>query len=779
MLVNGDEEVIEPSSKGLPLANAFECLLENASDAIYILDMRGNFVAVNRKAEELTGFKREDFIGKPFKKIIPLKSFLKALKGFQDVIKGKSIRLELELKTAFKKTIPVELTSAPLVINGKIVGTHGIFREITEQKQMEKGLKETNKKLEMLLKTAMEGITIIDSEENFTFVNKAFADMLGFREDELLGMNLRRLVDEESFKKVRHQTAVRRKGKTSRYELVLYRKDGEPRIFQVSASPLWNDDGSFAGSLGICMDVTERRKIEEKLIEWEDRLRQLIEYAPDAIYSNDLNGNLIDVNKQAEELTGFKKEELIGKNMLEVGLLPEKYLPKAIEALEKNKRGQRSGPDEFELRRKDGNTVRVEISTFPVKSGGKVEVLGIARDITERTEMEEKLRESEERLRNLYESVPDALAVYVGREGHLLDYNTVFKKRAGYTDEELKEKTFLDFVHPDDHALVLEKYRTKYSEEELPLIYEVRFVNKKRETIPIEISVGTYKKKGRVIGIEVIHRDITERKSMEKKLQEYAEHLEEMVQERTKELKEAHERLVKSERLAAIGQVASMISHDLRNPLTGIAGATYYLKTKLGPKMDEKTREMLEIIEKDIEHSNKIINDLLEYSREIKLELTEAEPKSIMKEALSLVEIPKNLQLLDATESQPKIRVDVEKLKRVFVNIIRNAIEAMPEGGKLTITSNEKDDNLKIAFSDTGVGMSKDTLERLWTPFFTTKAKGMGLGLAICKNITEAHGGSVSVESRVGVGTTVTVTLPIEPELKGGEKVWVTPQESL
>jgi signal transduction histidine kinase len=285
----------------------------------------------------------------------------------------------------------------------------------------------------------------------------------------------------------------------------------------------------------------------------------------------------------------------------------------------------------------------------------------------------------------------------------------------------------------------------------------------------------------KLVGILVIARDITERKQMERKLEEYSQRLEELVEKRTRQLKDAQERLIKSERLATIGQVASMVGHDLRNPLTSITGATYYLKKKFSSAADKTSREMLELIDKNIEYSNKIISDLLEYSSEIKLELKETTPKSLMKEALSLAIVPTNVQMLDATQGEPKIKVDVEKMKRVFVNIIKNAIDAMPEGGTLSITSKEKEGSLKIAFSDTGMGMQKDVLEKIWTPFFTTKAKGMGLGLSICKRTVEAHEGNISVESTIGKGTTFIVTLPLAPRIKekqGGEKIWVKEPES-
>jgi signal transduction histidine kinase len=238
---------------------------------------------------------------------------------------------------------------------------------------------------------------------------------------------------------------------------------------------------------------------------------------------------------------------------------------------------------------------------------------------------------------------------------------------------------------------------------------------------------------------------------------------------------------VKSERLAAIGQVAAMVGHDLRNPLTGISGAAYYLKMKLGANAEKKMLEMLEIIEKDIQYSNKIITDLMDYSREIKLELTETTPKSIIAESIFLAQVPEKVQLADSTQNEPRIKIDIDKMKRVFANFIKNAVEAMPQGGKLAISSRVSGNDVEFTFIDTGVGIAKEVSEKIWTPFFTTKAKGMGLGLALCKRIVEAHQGKISVDSIVGEGTTFTITIPLEPKprVEGGEKVWVNVPESL
>jgi signal transduction histidine kinase len=262
-------------------------------------------------------------------------------------------------------------------------------------------------------------------------------------------------------------------------------------------------------------------------------------------------------------------------------------------------------------------------------------------------------------------------------------------------------------------------------------------------------------------------------------ISEYANELEVKVRERTKELVEAQAKLIKNERLAAIGQLAGMVGHDLRNPLTGIGGAAYYLRANSSPKLGKKSGQMLAIIEENVQRSNKIISDLLEYSREIKLEFSKTNPKLVLKGALSLVKIPRNVQVKDLTRDTPGIRVDVEKMTRVFINIIKNAFDAMAKGGTLTIRSKKSNDNVEFSFTDTGQGMTKCVLDKLWSPLFTTKAKGMGFGLPICKRMVEAHKGKISVKSAIAKGSKFTITLPITPEADAGEQVWVNNQENL
>ncbi|MCW3992768.1 MAG: ATP-binding protein [Candidatus Bathyarchaeota archaeon] len=269
--------------------------------------------------------------------------------------------------------------------------------------------------------------------------------------------------------------------------------------------------------------------------------------------------------------------------------------------------------------------------------------------------------------------------------------------------------------------------------------------------------------RGRLSSKIIVLRDITYLKITEEKLRRYSEHLEELVEERTERLRDA-------ERLAAIGELAGMVGHDLRNPLTGIAGAVYYLKTTYRHRMDDKMKEMLRVIEDNVDYSSKIISDLLDYSRKIQLKLSGSNPKQLVEEALASVKVPENIRIVDLTEDQPRLEVDRLNMRRVLTNIIKNAVDSMPRGGELEITSRRGHDDLELVFKDTGKGIPGDILEKIWLHLFTTKAQGMGFGLAICKRMVEAHGGSISLESEVGEGTTVAVRLPIkgEPDAPSG-----------
>ena len=480
-----------------------------------------------------------------------------------------------------------------------------------------------------------------------------------------------------------------------------------------------------------------------KLAESERRFRELSDLLPQIVFEIDENGNVQYMNRAGFAATGLSEEEFSrGLNTFHF-LAPAEH-DRATRGIQRVIAGEMIGEREFTVLRRDGTTFPALVYTAPITREGKtVGLRGIAIDITDRKRAEIELRAAKERLEYVVTSNPAVIFTSKPRADRS-DYDVNYMSNRvvsvlGFKPEELiGHPEFWDSrVHPDDlrHYLAGVPHLWKDGQH----TFEYRFLHKdgtyrwiREETKVIRDAAGE--------PVEVIGywTDVTERKRMEVEL-------------------------VKSQRFAAIGETAAMVGHDLRNPLQGIAGAVYYLATKERPKLSREGRKMLQLIEEGIGRSDKIISDLLEYSRELRLELSETNVESITEDALAKVKIPERVRVVDSTKNQPSMKLDVEKMRRVFLNLVRNAVDAMPKGGTLTIASTLSGDNVHITFKDTGEGMTTETLAKLWSPLFTTKAKGMGFGMAIAKRLVEAHGGSISVETKVGKGSTFTVTLPIKP----------------
>jgi signal transduction histidine kinase len=254
------------------------------------------------------------------------------------------------------------------------------------------------------------------------------------------------------------------------------------------------------------------------------------------------------------------------------------------------------------------------------------------------------------------------------------------------------------------------------------------------------------------------YQDINERIKAEAKLDEYSKNLERIVQERTQALRDA-------ERLATIGATAGMVGHDIRNPLQAITGDLYLAKQDVDTLPNDQTKislnESLEAIEQNIDYIDKIVADLQDYARPIKPMIKKIELETVFKVLLQ-ANIPKNIQTDYFVDSNVKtINCDYVLLKRILTNLLINAVQAMPNGGKLTISAHKELQNMLIVVQDTGVGIPEDAKPNIFKPMFTTKSKGQGFGLVVVKRLTETLGGTVTFESNFGKGTTFTINLPI------------------
>lgn len=270
---------------------------------------------------------------------------------------------------------------------------------------------------------------------------------------------------------------------------------------------------------------------------------------------------------------------------------------------------------------------------------------------------------------------------------------------------------------------------------------------------------------------EAVNRDlrteISERREAEEEVRRLNSELELKVEERTRQLQDAHDELVRKEKLAVIGQLAGSVGHEIRNPLGVMSNAVYYLKTVL-TGADETTKEYLDIIKKEIENSQRIITDLLDFARTKTPQLQPVAVRGLVEQSLGACAVPHNIAVsIDVPETLPRIKADPMQMGQVIVNLITNAVQAMPKGGSITVSGAEDASAgaVRIGVADTGEGISRENMRRLFQPLFTTKPRGIGLGLVICKNLVEASGGKIEVESEPGTGTTFTAILPVERRL--------------
>ena len=250
---------------------------------------------------------------------------------------------------------------------------------------------------------------------------------------------------------------------------------------------------------------------------------------------------------------------------------------------------------------------------------------------------------------------------------------------------------------------------------------------------------------------------------LEHSLQGYYERLEEEFEKKTKDLEQVQEKLIRSERLAAVGELASGVGHELRNPLNVIRNCAYLLNMSLTDKRDEEALNTLQVLDKQIDTANKIVTDLLDFTRIKPPSLIKVDLNNLINESLSWVTVPKNIAITANINGNPlQVKTDAEQISRVFTNIISNAIQAMSGKGELKIGTGMEDSLAWIHFTDTGCGIPEENLEKIFEPLFTTKPKGIGLGLAITKRLVEQNGGKIEVASQVGKGTTFTIKLPLE-----------------
>jgi PAS domain S-box-containing protein len=510
-------------------------------------------------------------------------------------------------------------------------------------------------------------------------------------------------------------------------------------------------NGELTGYMAITRDITERRRMEEDLHESEARYRLLAENVRDTIWTADLNLHLTYLSPAHTQMTGYSVDEALAQTMEEV-MTPAsaEIITKVIsEELDIEARGPgdlfRSRIIEAELNCKDGSTIPVEIRETFLRGlvGQPVGILGITRDVRERKKAEEALRESEERFRDLFENAND-LIQSIDMEGRYIYVNRKWLEVLGYSKEEVSKLNMFDVVRNDQIAHCMDCIEEVAQGGAIDKV-ETVFVSKSGREIFVEGSVNAKFEGGRPVSTRGIFRDITERKKAEEAIREL-------------------------DRLKS--EFISDISHELRTPLHSIKG---FGKLILDGKVPDPNvqREFLTIIENQSNRLDKLVSNLLDASR------LESGRFNINKRRMSMLgTIHETVETLrgvaggrgmtikeDIPTALPEIDADKERLEQVMFNLIGNAVKFSNDDDEVTVRAEVKERELLVQVIDHGIGIPQEAMPRLFQRFYRVEASssvgGSGLGLYISKQIIEAHGGHIWVESEAGKGSTFSFTVPL------------------
>ncbi len=487
-------------------------------------------------------------------------------------------------------------------------------------------------------------------------------------------------------------------------------------------------------------------------------LEIILESMDGGVVTLDKKGRITSFNKSAEEITGFKREEVLNSECRRI--LKSDLCEETCPLEETLRTGKPVFNYEVMITNKTGNKIPVNITTSPLLSSNN-ETIGVVenfRDLTKHKGLWGRLREERNKAHQ-YLDIAGVIIVAINEEGIVSLINKKGCEVLGYTEEEIMGQNWFDLCVPESDRKERKDIFQKVMAGELDEAedYENLIITKSGEERIIAWHNTTIRdEKGHIIGTLSSGEDITVRKQTE-------------------------EELIRSEKLASLGQLAASVAHEVNNPLAGILVYVKLLLKKYKEKklQTEKSEEQLLKMEKELQRTARIIRNLLDFSRQSEPNIRPVDINKVVEAALQLVGHQISLENIELekklTAQLPLIRADFDKIQQVFINIIMIAIQAMPDGGSLEIATSVADGieigearkkTVRIDIKDTGAGISKENLAKLFTPFFTTKekGKGVGLGLPVVHGIIEQHKGKIEVSSELGAGTTFTIYLEVMDE---------------
>ncbi|MGC9028094.1 MAG: PAS domain-containing hybrid sensor histidine kinase/response regulator [Desulfomonilaceae bacterium] len=746
-------------------------LFDHSADIIYTHDLEGNYTSVNEAGLRLLGLTREEFIGMNFRDLVDPEFLPATEEFFQKKIRGEVDQTgpyELAVHAKDGRKLWFEVKTRTMFRDGKAVGVHGTARDITERKRLQEELREVQERYRAIVEEAQDLIVETDARGVFTFVNPATVEMTGYSQEELIGKSYLDLVAPEfrEAAKELYETQGRERYPFTYIEMPYVCKDGR-WIWLGARTHLIVEGDKVKGVRCIARDITERKRAEEALQQREAKYKELYrmvrlmcDNSPDMIWAKDLEGRFIFANRAiCEKLLAAKDtDEPVGKTDMFFAERERREHPENpgwhtfgeicvdSDAVIREERVPRRF-DEFGNVK--GKFLFLDVFKAPMwdEQGRMIGVVGSARDVTE-----EKRRDEERaRLITAINQTADTIII-TDPKGVIQFVNPAFEKTTGYTKEEAIGKTPSILKSGKQGP---EFYKKLWATLRAKKVWTGRFINRKKDgTFYEEDATITPVKdaSGRVISYVAVKRDVTKESMLQKEL-------------------------LHAQKMEALGVLAGGIAHDLNNILQVILGYCQLLKPRL---TDEASLKGLLAIAAAGKRAGDLVARVLTFSRKIEAEARPLDMNQEIRRAheLLLRTIPKMIDIrLDLADNLDLIHGDPLQIEQVLMNLSVNAAHAMPDGGVLTIQTQNvtldtdfcaqhvdalPGDYVLVTIADTGCGMEEDVLARIFEPFFTTKkiGEGTGLGLSIVYGVMAAHKGFVRCQSQPGAGTTFSLYFP-------------------
>jgi PAS domain S-box-containing protein len=789
-----------------------QALIENTTSVVFFKDIGGRITYINSRPEHTLQIPEAGLLGKTAAEIWPPEiagpieeNDRKVLESGRPMEIEEMIRLEDGDHWFLTTKFPIRDAAE------HIIGIGGMSADITRRKVAEQKLQESEERFRIMADNSPLIIWVMNAQGGIEFVNRAFREFFGVAPDQVTRPRWLPLVHpddaEEYLGAYTHAVEDR---KPFRAQARMRRADGQWRWIDSFGAPWFSPQGEFLGYVGSSPDITERMLSEEALKKSEEQYRLTVDGLVDGIHVVDRDLRILLMNstfrKWSRTLFNFS-EEVEGKTIIEFAeAIPmlRKEAPMLKSFYEQVFATGEPNTNEHEFEAGD-RKIFLEFRRVPVIDEGRViRVVTIARDITDRKQAEEDLdryrshledlvkertmeleersaklrqeiagrkrieeaiRTSEEQYRVVVENANEGIVI--AQDGEFCLVNPNFAGIVGYPQKELISKRFVDYIHPEDRQMVMDRHRKRMRGEPVPNMYSFRIVDSKKNTKWLEINAVMISWKGRPATLNFLS-DVTERVRMEE------------------EKKSMEAQLAQAQKIEALGTFAGGIAHDLNNILYPIIINIEMLLSdaEKGTELHETLSQILTAAYRQRD----LVKQILAFSRKSEGKSSPVKVAPLLKETLSLLRasLPSTIQVqLHIDPGPDMVMGDSTQIQQIILNLFRNAADAL-ESHKGTIEVNltntrigadsshqdlKPGEYLRLTVQDTGRGIPSSIMDRIFEPFFTTKevGKGIGMGLPVVHGMVKKHGGAITVESTPGTGSLITVLLPVLDESSSAE----------